>query len=330
MNGVKHYQSDAGIHVVRVHYSADPDKNPNTPRGAEWLRNSLIGYPGGMGSAAWRQEMEVDWDVAGGELVFPDFEAYRHRIVTQPFPIPATWRLYASFDYGHRNPSSFHVHAMDFDGNVWTIWEFYQRNLGYREQARAIRAYPRFKDLAFNPVADPSIFIKSQAGATQGEEKAVSQLFFELPDDEQIVFIPGNRGGDITFAEKVKGFLWPWMSVDHMKLTEEKKKEEARWRIFSSCPMLLWELERMRYADFSSIAQEARNVQEKIIDKDNHAWDDCKYFFMMFFFRPEKEKEDRWEKLRAADPLSWKIRKEEEEKYPSEGGTKDSSLGDFE
>jgi hypothetical protein len=73
------------------------------------------------------------------------------------------------------------------------------------------------------------------------------------------------------------------------------------------------------------------NINEKIVDKDNHAWDDCKYFFMMFFWGPEAApKNDRLEYLRNADPLSWRIRKEEEAKYPVDGESVQSTLGDFE
>ena len=70
MKGIKHYTSDAGFHCIRVHYSADPEKDPSTPIGAEWFANSIKGYPGGTKSSAWRQEMEIDWNQQAASLSF--------------------------------------------------------------------------------------------------------------------------------------------------------------------------------------------------------------------------------------------------------------------
>lgn len=80
MKGIEHFKSAAGFHVIRVEFKADPTKDPDTPEGQKWLENEIRGIPGGIASSQFRQEYLIDWDAAGGELVFPQFDTYREKI----------------------------------------------------------------------------------------------------------------------------------------------------------------------------------------------------------------------------------------------------------
>jgi hypothetical protein len=321
MRGVETYRSQAGFTVMRLHYSADRDKDPGTQEGAEWLKNELRGIPGGIASSQWRSEMEIDWETTGGELCFPQFDPYRHKIVIPPFEVPESWLLFGSFDYGYRNPSSFHVHALDYDRNIWTVWELYGAKLGYRTLARAIKANPYFEKLAGNPIADPSIWAKNQQviGGDENQMKSIAELFAEIEDDFDdefsgpLYFAPGQRGGDATVAERINGDLWS-------NLDEKPPK----WRIFATCPYLIWEISKLRYAEYSSSAAETRNEREEVIDKDNHAWDDFKMFLMQFYYGPERPLADKYERLKLVDMRSWKewkaVEKLHNEGKDNEGG----------
>jgi hypothetical protein len=299
MRGVEHYKTASGFHAMKIHYTADAEKDPATQRGKKWLEEESRGYPGGLASAQWRQEMEIDWNAAGGELCFPLFAPYRRKIIVAPFEVPETWSLYASFDYGHRNPSAFHIHAIDYDGDVYTVWEYYRSNQGYREQAIAIRKCPYFDKLSCMPIADPSIWAQTQQQQGENEVKSIAQLFAELPEPEQIIFCKGSRGGDITVAEKVCGYFWK--DID--------RGREPRWKIFANCTFLIREIENLRYADWGAAQAEQKNFKEAIVDKDNHAWDGFKMFVMAFFMAPERPRDDKYKKLMLTDPISaeeWK------------------------
>lgn len=322
MKGVKHYVSDSGIPCMRVHYTADPEKDPATEAGAKWLERALKGYPGGVKASSWRREMEIDWDATGGELAFPQLTEFEHMIVIPPHEIPESWSLYGSFDYGHRNPSSFHVYAIDHDGNITVIWEYYMAGQGYRRTARTIRGCPFFDKLAFPPIADPSIWAKNQqqAGGDDNDMKSVAQLFFELPDNERILFVPGKRGGDITVAEKINGDMW--------NEEELRQGRQPRLRIFSTCPMMIWELKKLRYRDYTAIMQETHNIKEELVDRDNHSYDDLKMFVTMFFSTPQSAEEAKLESLRKIDPVSYAEWKAVAERF-SEGRKAESGLGEF-
>lgn len=298
MKGIAHYQAASGFHVIKAEFFADPEKDPETVTGAKWYADAPKGYVGGVNSTAWRREMMIDWDAAGGELVFPQFEIYKSRIVIPPFEVPETWALYAGFDYGHRNPSSFHVYAIDHDGNIWVIWEYYKSGQGYRKIAQAIRGCPYYKNLAYLPVADPSIWAKDQQVDSGNEVKSIAQLFFELPDDERVIFAKGKAGGDIAVAEKINSGLW--------NEEELQKKVAPRLKIFATCEMAIWEIGKLRYSDWSGTMAEQRNVKESIVDKDNHFYDDMKYFMLQFFMTPGRPVEDEsMNQLKMVDPASY-------------------------
>ena len=47
MKGIHDYITKDGLRVVKVHYSADPDKDVATVEGKKWMAKALLGYPGG-------------------------------------------------------------------------------------------------------------------------------------------------------------------------------------------------------------------------------------------------------------------------------------------
>ncbi len=309
MKGVQFYKSRAGFSCVRLHYSADPARDPDTEQGRQWVIEASKGLVGGVNSSDWRQEQEIDWDITGGAPVFPMIQLFRSRIVCAPFEIPEGWSLYAGYDYGHRNPSAFNVHAVDYEGNITTCWEYYKADARYRDQARAIRSCEFFDRLSYMPIADPSIWSLTQQA--DNEVKSIAQLFSELADDERIHFAPGSKGGDVTLAERILGDLWAplvleWNVANGALPGSQKSTGRLKWRIFETCPNLISELEGLRWAEWTGSAAASRNAKEKIVDRKNHAWDATKVVFNMFFAGPVRPQADKYESLKKSDPSSYR------------------------
>ena len=85
-----------GFCNARVHYSADPDKDPSTPKGKAWYDTVRQGYP----SYLWDQEMEINFSVTPGMPVYCDTslikirpQAYRPWLIVQ-----------SGLDFGRRMP----------------------------------------------------------------------------------------------------------------------------------------------------------------------------------------------------------------------------------
>ena len=69
--------------VLRLHYSADPDKNPETERGRQWFNNVRQG----KAENQWLREYEIDFLSHVGKRVCPDFRTKIHvRDGLQPHP----------------------------------------------------------------------------------------------------------------------------------------------------------------------------------------------------------------------------------------------------
>ncbi|MBO5481326.1 MAG: terminase family protein [Clostridia bacterium] len=64
-------------------------------------------------------------------LVYPEFDESIH--VIEPFDVPAEWQDNISIDPGLNNPLSAHWYAVDFDDNVYVIYEHYEagRDIDY-------------------------------------------------------------------------------------------------------------------------------------------------------------------------------------------------------
>src|SRR3990167_6298828 len=107
MKGVELNKNRSGFTILKIHYTADPNKDPETQTGKLWLNKVLQGIPGGITSAHWRKEMEIDFSALCGTLVFEDYLKYFDaEIACDPFEIPEWSDIYASMDYGHRNPTA--------------------------------------------------------------------------------------------------------------------------------------------------------------------------------------------------------------------------------
>jgi hypothetical protein len=81
-----------GIHVVEVHYTADPAK-----RDPQWKREAQRGMPG----RGWQREMEIAWDLAAGEPVLPE---YVPALMRRAIRVAPAARLLRGWDFGQVCP----------------------------------------------------------------------------------------------------------------------------------------------------------------------------------------------------------------------------------
>ena len=63
MPGITEYDTQDGFHVLRIHFTADPQKsNP------EWIKKEQTGTT----VADWEQEMEINFNVPKGKPWYPE------------------------------------------------------------------------------------------------------------------------------------------------------------------------------------------------------------------------------------------------------------------
>jgi len=119
-------------------------------------------------------------EAGGGELLFAEI-LNRHAekiIIRDPgFQVPPHWKRIAGFDHGKTNPTAALVTAIDNDGTIYCLAEYYQPGLTPWQHMDGLSALLGFLQ-ASRIVADPSILYKNQAQA-DGDFKSIADLYQE-------------------------------------------------------------------------------------------------------------------------------------------------------
>ena len=144
-----------------------------------------------------------DWDSFSGQY----FEEWRdnpdHYIdrrgthVIEPFTPPDSWKIYRSLDWGYSKPFSVNWYAVDFDGRLYMILEYYgctgEPNVGVKMTPEAVFAevqkiekeHPYLKGKEILGVADPAIWNK-ETGISVAETAEKFRIYFEQGDNKRI------------------------------------------------------------------------------------------------------------------------------------------------
>jgi len=160
----------SGILVARVHYRADPERD------SVWVEGEKRKY---SSKAAWEREQEIVHDAGGGELVFAEIlNRYGNKIlITDPkFEVPPYWPLIAGFDHGKTNPTAVLLCAVDQDGVIYCLSEYYQPGLTPQQHVWNLRHLHGLQNAVIH--ADPSIFYKNNA-QSDGDFKSIADLYNE-------------------------------------------------------------------------------------------------------------------------------------------------------
>lgn len=264
-----------GYKVLRLHYSVDPDKD------AVWYENARKKMPE---EARWSREMEIDWDAAGGNLVYPYFQRYQSRIVREPFEIKPEmggW-FTAGFDHGALNPTAFDVVWCDEYGIANVVWEYYKPG-HYLEHVEAIKQCPYFDKVNGQIWCDPSM-----VAATQQTASGLKSMI-DLYREEGISLLPAPRMDRVVRAQRL-GALWNGGNLDD---------SEPKLYIFSSCSNLIRELRMLRHEQWTGISAAKRNQHEGILKKDDHSWDSLCYLATANHFFETKEQQENPDSMGA-------------------------------
>ena len=148
-----------------------------------------------------------DWNSYVGQ-VFGEFtndpDHYKdgkYTNVIQPFEPPKFWRVLRSFDWGYNKPFSVGWFAVDQDGIMYRILEWYgckpvRQDEGlqldasevFEQIARMEREHPYLKGRTIRGVADPAIWQKN-GGVSINEEAQRKGVYFDKADNTRIAGI---------------------------------------------------------------------------------------------------------------------------------------------
>ena len=192
-------------------------------------------------------------------LVYGEFDPEVH--VIEPFDVPCEWQECLSIDTGLTNPTSVHWYAVDNDGNVYVVAEYYMAGVGIDEHMAHINEISDV--LGWKRDRSGRLFALMDAAAEQhtlNSERSVKELFNEKGLSVCTRVNKSKMAGILRVKEYLRG--------------------EPRLYIFNTCPMLIREMKNYRYREDGS---------DEPIKKDDHALDELRYFIMSLPERHRKE-----------------------------------------
>lgn len=246
---------DSGIAVIEV----DMAENPHLDK--EEIDNFLDGLDEDERLARGKGKF-----VQMGGLVYKIFSPSIHVIdAIDPKELAGSqYKHYMSLDHGFNNPTSVHWHAANTDNEVITFDEHYEAGRIVEYHADVIKTrnqlHGRIPDIS---ICDPAL------GQRQGVTGTSIQTEYAI---RGIGLVLGNNNVE-TGVAKVNQYL---------SLREDGTPS---WHITRNCANLIREISRLRWKTWASKKQASQNnPYDQIHKKDDHACDDCRYFFS---FMPE-------------------------------------------
>lgn len=210
------------------------------------------------------------------------YDDQRWTHVIDPFPIPKHWRIYRGFDFGYAKPFAVGWFAVDEDGRIYHIKEYYGCNgtpntgvkLNPIEIAAGIRQMeaedPMLKGKQIVGIADPSIFDESRG-------ESVARMMQRSPN-----FIYW-QGGDNTRL--------PGKMQFHYRLAFDGEGLPM-FQVFRTCKHFIRTIPALVYDE--------SKVEDINTDQEDHIYDMCRYVMMEHPLSPRANVDTR--KL-GDDPL---------------------------
>lgn len=202
--------------------------------------------------------------VSLGGLVYKKFKPEIH-VIPPVDPVKLAgpeFKHYMSLDHGFNNPTSVHWHAVNRNNEVITFDEHYEREQIIDYHSRVIHEREQYhKRIPDIRVCDPALAQRNGVTGTSIQtEYAIRGIGFAL----------GNN--DIaTGVAKVSQYM-----------TTFGPSGRPMWVITENCQNLIREIKRLRWKTWASKKQSSQNnPYDQIHKKDDHACDECRYFFTL-------------------------------------------------
>ena len=185
-------------------------------------------------------------------LVYPEFDENIH--VIEPFEVPKEWQDNISIDPGLNNPLSAHWYAVDFDDNVYIVYEHFAAGRDIDYHAGEIKRICELLGWKRDRVGRITALIDSAAKQkTLSGVKSVCELFYERgilvnPEVEKDLFsgiarvksyLNTKNGlpnlyifkGCVNLIRELKGYYWG--SGDAPKKTDDHALDEMRYYLMT-------------------------------------------------------------------------------------------------
>ena len=294
IKGVTIRRKKGGLTVMSLHYSAIPDRDPDTEKGAQWYTRERAKYSSG---AMWKKEQEMDAYATGGEAVFGGVlgneTLYKAVVISDPAWIPdPRWDVVGAFDHGVTNATCLlkayisrakidPVTGKNLPPEIYVCGEFYRYrtddwNNNVDENVAEMRKMHDM-DRARWITADPSIFYDSQAS-----DKGAPTNIYQTYRKNNMFPMSSYEGvrSDATFVEWIMSDYWRGIAngrKPRLFIVCRNPSDRPQPGLHNyDCPNLIWEMKRAKRVQLTARQLLTRNASEALENKNNHAMDPLK------------------------------------------------------
>lgn len=211
-------------------------------------------------------------------------QLYTH--VIAPFKVPKWWTRYRGFDFGYSKPFSVGWYAVDGDGIIYRIAEYYgctgTPNVGLQINPAEIAAEikrienedPNLKGTKIVGIADPAIFDESRG-------ESIAAMMERAPN-----FVFWGKGDNTRLAGKMQYHYRLAFGTDGKPM----------FYVFNTCKNFVRTIPTLVYDD--------KHVEDIDTDQEDHIYDECRYVLME---NPIAPRQNVLQKSHECDPLDrWK------------------------
>jgi hypothetical protein len=253
-----------------------------------------------MPEAERNAQLYGSWDSFDGQVFRewkndPDhYDDQRWTHVIKPFKIPAQWKIYRGFDFGYAKPFSVGWYAVDHDGRIFRIAEYYgctgTPNVGVQMNPAEIAAEIKrieaqnenLKGRKIIGIADPSIFDSSRGESIAAMmERSPNFVYWTGGDNERL---PGKM-------------------QYHYRLAFDKEGVPMFY-CFNTCKHFIRTLPTLVYDD--------KHVEDIDTEQEDHIYDECRYVLMENPISPRK---NELQPIPQDDPLNMFTDRQKHDKY---------------
>jgi hypothetical protein len=276
MRGISKRTTKLGFHVLRLHYTADPDKDPSTPAGKRWLKEAKKG----MSDARWRQEHEIDYGALGGTVVFPEFDESIHYIdPPEEEWIAENWTTYLGCDPHPRRAHAFVWMMINKYGDLvvpWSLWpeEANQKRREANQPQFHCSDYVKMLRIVEQQKLFPDSYIDLMDPAGANFDAAEDVNYFERYRQAGIIFRPAKKNREYAGYAKISEML---------RCEEIEGEQRPRLTILRGCGdnhILVQQLKGLRYKELRGAAVMEKDPPADPMNKDKHLIDCVSYILL--------------------------------------------------
>lgn len=301
--GMQAWHTQHGIRILRLHYSADPEKTP------EWAAGQKAAM---TNPADYEQEYEINFSAKMGTLIYQlhDEATFEHS-----FPIPADWTRYFGLDPHPVVPHASLWVAVDKWGDAWVYRELWPSkvngqpgNVPENDNRFSIKQYVetvQWLESADNPenhgkpeeifrrVIDYAARSMGQGMTDDNPTYNFQQRFEELGQWRFEDCIKDLNAGYSSVNE--------WLKPRDVEQADGTFKPKSKLHIFQDrCPELIHELKNNRFQQLTPLLADRQDPTGKPIAKRNHLTDCLRYLCMSELqYIPKRKIASNWKPLHS-------------------------------